>query len=80
MYKRLLNFLEEIDYWNKYPSRWYLKGSLKKSKTEEEKIEVLLRDTLIQKHLYPDNWLEVIHKASSDPVAYVRANMPDVLK
>ena len=80
MYQKLLQFVKEIDYWNKYPSRWYLKDSLKKAKTKDEKIEVLLRDTLIQQHLYPDNWLDVIHKAADNPVAYVKAHMPDALK
>ena len=79
MYQELLKFIDGIDYWNKYPSRWYLKDSLKKAKTEEEKIEVLLRDTLIQQHLYP-NWLKIGHLISQDPVAYVRANLPDALK
>jgi|GEM_PF-1179187 hypothetical protein len=80
MYQKLLIFLKEIDYWNKYPSRWYLKDSLKTAKNEEEKIEVLLRDSLILQHLYPNNWLDVIHKAADDPVRFVRENMPEMLR
>ncbi len=79
MYQKLHQFIKDIDYWNKYPSRWYLKDLLNNAETEEEKLAVLLRDTLIQQHLYPD-WEKIGHVMSADPVSYVLANVPEPLK
>lgn len=78
MYQKLLKFMNDIDYWNKYPSRWYLKDLLREAKTEDEKLVVLLRDTLIQQHLY-DNWLVISSEIYKDPVAYVKEHMPKIL-
>ena len=71
--------MSDIDYWNKYPSRCYLKDLLKNAKTEDEKLAVLLRDTLVQQHLY-ENWLAISGEIYKDPVAYVKKHMPKVLQ
>lgn len=77
--KRLLQFMSDINYYKKYPTRRYLRESLASASNVTEKLEVLLRDTLLQQELYP-NYSEIWRDISMSPLGYVQNHMPEALK
>lgn len=70
IYKELLQLMEDMDYYTKYPTRRYLKEAIESAKTTEDKVRVILRDSLIQKEIVPD-WLHARH-TMGDPLEYYK--------
>jgi len=60
-YFDLTQLMEDIDYYNKHPSRRYLKESIEKAPTLEDKVRIILEDGFIQKEILP-NWLTERYK------------------
>ncbi len=65
----LMQVLEDMDYFNIYPTRKSLRQYLKRSVSDSDKIRVILRDEYVQQYLYPDLPM-VQDKINHDPVHY----------
>lgn len=66
VYFDLLKLMDDIDYYNKYPTRRYLQEYIDRESTIEGKVRAILQDGLIQRELFP-NWLTERHTIT-DPL------------
>jgi hypothetical protein len=65
----LIKYLEEIDYFNKYPTRRYIQEAINDdTQTPEYKVKLIVCDGLVQTHLYGDVLSTI--DLSADPVEY----------
>lgn len=67
-YFKLLKLMEDIDYYNRYPTRRYLQEFIDRENTIEGKVRAILQDSLIQREVFP-NWL-MERNNIKDPLEY----------
>ncbi|MGH9857774.1 MAG: hypothetical protein ACRD4B_08020 [Acidobacteriota bacterium] len=73
VYFKLVKLMEDIDYYNKYPSRRYLKESISRENTIEGKVRAILQDSLIQREVFPD-WISRSHSVNDTLEYYMKLN------
>ncbi len=72
-YFKLIKLMEDIDYYNKYPSRKYLQEFIDREDTIEGKVRAILQDSLIQREIFPD-WLSRSHSIDNTLEHYLKLN------
>jgi hypothetical protein len=72
-YLKLAQLMEDIDYYNKYPSRSYLKEFIDRENTVEGKVRAMLQDSLIQREVFP-NWISKSNTVSDVVEHYFKIN------
>ena len=65
-----------IDYYNNHPSRQYLHDSIESAKTHKVKVDIILKDSLIQQYLF-DDYLSN-YKLTADPYQYFLDHFDEV--
>lgn len=73
VYFKLVKLMEDIDYYNKYPSRKYLQNSIDHEDTIEGKVRAILQDSLIQREVFPD-WISRSHSIDDTLEYYLKLN------
>lgn len=72
-YLKLVQLMEDIDYYNKYPSRRYLREFIDREKTIEGKVRAMLQDSLIQREVFPD-WISKSYSINDTLEYYLKLN------
>lgn len=73
VYVELVGLMKSIDYYNKYPSRRYLRDLIDREDSLEGKARAILRDSLIQREIFP-NWLSTSHNIVDSLEYYLKLN------
>jgi len=73
VYFKLVKLMEDIDYYNKYPTRRYLQNSIDREDTIEGKVRAILQDSLIQREVFPD-WISRSHSVGDTLEYYLKLN------
>jgi hypothetical protein len=68
-----VKLMEDIDYYNKYPTWRYLQNSIDCEETIEGKIRANLQDSLIQREVFPD-WISRSHSVGDTLEYYLKLN------
>jgi hypothetical protein len=76
-YFKLVKLMEDIDYYNKYPSRRYLQDFIDREDTIEGKVRAILQDSLIQREVFPD-WMSRDHSVNNALEHYLKLQEKNV--
>lgn len=68
-----MKLMEDIGYYDKYPSRRYLQEFIDREDTIEGKVRAILKDSLIQREVFPD-WISRSHTVDNVLEHYLKLN------
>lgn len=75
-YFKLTKLMEDIDYYNKYPSRMYIREFIEREDTIEGKVRAMLRDSIIQREAIP-NWMSLWYQVDNPFEYYMKLQSGD---